>query len=172
MRPLSRLVMFALATASTTVLAASETGLPTTKLKDSQAPWHVSCKTSLGLGKKDRRSVCRGSVKLTREDISVSCDTAELFHDEKWGVKRAVCAENVVLKSEQGKATAEKAEFDNITRWLVLTGNPVLHRGASEMRGKVIRFNLDTEEFEVKQLTGKIDRSEEPSSQPTKKGTP
>ena len=135
------------------------------KIKDSQSPWHVTCKTSLGLGKKDRRSVCRGNVKLWRDDLSVTCDTAELFHDDKWAVKRAVCVENVVLKSAEGKATAEKAEFDNITRWLVLTGNPVLYQGASEMRGKLIRFNLDSEEFEVQQLRGKSS----PASQPTDK---
>lgn len=140
--------------------AASAPSMPLVdKVKENNSPWHVSCKNSLGMGKKERRSVCRGSVRLTRDDISVTCDTAELYHDDKWGVKRAVCVENVVLKAEQGRATAEKVEFDNITRWLVLTGNPVLYQGASEVRGKVIRYNLDTEAFEVQQMRGRMDRS-------------
>lgn len=159
--------LFAQGKAAEEKTAASAPTLPLVdKVKENQSPWHVSCKHSLGMGKKERRSVCRGSVRLYRDDISVTCDTAELYHDEKWGVKRAVCVENVVLKAEQGRATAEKAEFDNVTRWLVLTGNPVLYQGASEVRGKVIRYNLDTEEFEVQQMRGRMDRSAGPEASP------
>lgn len=129
------------------------------KLKESDSPWHFQCDGIKGLGKKEHKSICRGHVMITRDDLSISCDTLETQHDDKWGAKKMLCLENVVLKSKDGRTTSEKAEFDNQSRELTLTGNPVLFQGGSVIRGETIKYSLDTEEFEVKKIRGVVDQS-------------
>ncbi len=134
----------------------------TNKLKESQAPWKFNCSgDTKGFGKKDRRSVCRGSVVITHDDLTIKCDTIETQHDEKWGVKKITCLENVIIKSEQGHATAEKAEFFNDSQELVLTGNPVLYQEGNVVRGEVIKYNVTDETFAVSKIRATIDRSKE-----------
>jgi lipopolysaccharide transport protein LptA len=136
------------------------------KLKESDSPWKFHCDEIKGLGKKDHRSFCRGHVAITRDDLTITCDTLETLHDDKWGAKKMTCLENVVLKSKDGRTTSEKAEFDNESRDLVLTGNPVLYQGGSVIRGEVIKYNLNDEQFDVKKFRGVVDQS---SSMPTAK---
>ena len=151
------------------------------KIKESDSPWKFHCDGIKGLGKKDHRSICRGHVVVTRDDLSITCDTLETQHDDKWGAKKMLCLENVVIKDKENRATAEKAEFDNQSRQLTLTGSPVLYQGGSIIRGDVIKYGLDSQEFEVKKIRAviehassmpsgsKVTSANPPASRPSKK---
>ncbi len=54
----------------------------------------------------------------------------------------------IIQKDEKGeilfRSTSEKMVYDGKKRVIVLTGNPVVHQDKNEVRGKIIRFFIDT----------------------------
>ena len=54
----------------------------------------------------------------------------------------------IIQKNEKGeilfRSTSEKMVYDGKKRVIVLTGNPIVHQGKNELRGKIIHFFIDT----------------------------
>ncbi len=65
-------------------------------------------------------------------------------------INSLTATKNVVIiqRDEKGellfKSTSEKMVYDGKKRVIVLTGNPVVQQGKNELRGKIIRFFIDT----------------------------
>jgi len=178
------MVLFLLTSAAQPAPPPATEGALNQKLKASDSPWNFSCNADYKyLGKKEHRSVCRGKVTISRDDLKIKCDMIETENDDKMQVKKVRCLENVVITTQDGRATAEKAEFDNETQDVILTGNPVLFQGGNVIHGELVRYNLKDESFVVSKIRATMKnetvkgqsasmpagKSSAPASRPTQK---
>jgi lipopolysaccharide transport protein LptA len=104
-----------------------------------------------------RRAIWKGNVVAHRGEVTLRCDrmTAHLAADDR--VKRTVCEGHAEAVKGERLAHGEKAEFDNQTGVLTLTGDPWMREGKSEIRGEAIVFYVDEDRVVVKNSKVKID---------------
>lgn len=141
------------------------------RIKSSKTPWQVKCDESKGYGK-EKRTTCVGHVEAWRDDLRITCEAFEMFHDDKWGVKKMTCSKNVVLKSKDGYTHSEKAEYDPNIEQLILTGAPQLFQGPNQIRGDVIVYEMREERFVVKKIRAVIEDTQRAAALPQSIATP
>jgi lipopolysaccharide transport protein LptA len=99
---------------------------------------------------------CEGSVKLWREDVSLTCHKLTAFFTRRGDLEKATCIGAVHVVSGGGTADAEHAHFDGTTQEVALTGKPRAHQGGSVLEGRLITLNVQTGELSVEQAVGRV----------------
>src|ERR1051325_8038546 len=84
----------------------------------------------------------KGRVVTIQGDMTMRSDTLTAFYDENMKQMKQIVAEGKVNATQGTRvATGEKAVFDDPTKTVTLTGNPVMRQGNNQVTGtKVIYF--------------------------------
>jgi len=141
------------------------------RVKSSTSPWTFHCDGNAIMYNKEKRSVCKGHVKISRDDLLVTCDSILFFYEDEGRLKKAFCVDHVQMKNKDGSAVSEKAEWDAISQQLILTGHPILYQNKNEIRGNVIVYDMQNDQYEVQKIRARLESAEgknkNASSQPT-----
>ncbi len=137
---------------------------------DSEEPIHVVA-NELEILRGEGKAVYSGDVVAKRGVSTLYSDTLTIFFDtEKNEVKRIVAEGNVKILSEGRTATAGRAEFDNLTRTVVLLEHPTIFQGKDIIKGSKITIFIDEERSIVESEPGqKVDTTIFPKKE-TEKG--
>jgi len=108
-----------------------------------------------------------GTVVVTQGDMKLESKTLTVALDDQADsrLKEVVASGEVHLSKGTRWATAGRAVFDQTTRTVVLTDNPVLHDDLNQVSGETVTVYLDEERSEVKGRVKTI-------LHPPKNGTP
>ncbi|HYA30384.1 MAG TPA: lipopolysaccharide transport periplasmic protein LptA [Acidobacteriota bacterium] len=84
----------------------------------------------------------KGRVVTVQNDMTMRSDTLTAFYDPETKQMKQIVAEGKVNATQRDRvATGEKAVFDDKSKTVTLTGNPVLRQGNNQVSGvKVIYF--------------------------------
>ncbi|MDG2306571.1 MAG: lipopolysaccharide transport periplasmic protein LptA [Candidatus Binatia bacterium] len=94
------------------------------------------------------RLVYRGAVHVVQGDLELTSDNLILTFDradelEKAQMRRVVAQGNVVITQGERQASGRRAVFDQMSRQIVLLGDPVLRDGPNEVQGDRLTVYLD-----------------------------
>lgn len=103
---------------------------------------------------RSRTALATGSVEATNDDFKVNCEQARIHYVQSDGrriidrldLERSVHA---VRQSDGATATGQQATWKRDDGRLVLTGAPVVHRGADVVEGTRIDFGTEDETYFV-----------------------
>jgi lipopolysaccharide export system protein LptA len=84
----------------------------------------------------------KGRVVTVQNDMTMRSDTLTAFYDPETKQMKQIVAEGKVNATQRDRvATGEKAVFDDKSKTVTLTGNPVMRQGNNQVSGvKVIYF--------------------------------
>jgi lipopolysaccharide export system protein LptA len=84
----------------------------------------------------------KGRVVTVQADMTMRSETLVAYYDQEMKQMKQIVAEGKVNATQGGRvATGEKAVFDDKTKTVTLTGNPVMRQGNNQVTGtKVIYF--------------------------------
>jgi lipopolysaccharide transport protein LptA len=124
--------------------------------------------------KPDGVALCTGHVRMWREDVEVSCDTATATFDDKEQLKTLVCTGRVKIVTPDKVAHSGKAIYDEEKQMLTLTDKARLRQRGIHLEGERLLVNLATNEVEVEgDVKGLFDaRENEGDSKSTKSKKP
>ena len=101
---------------------------------------------------KNRRTVFRGGVEVIQGEVHLQTDVLTVDYSQV-GEKQELQAVNadghVTITQGSKKATGTHAVFDQASRTVVLTGNPVLEEGSNQVNGDKIVVYPDESRMEV-----------------------
>jgi lipopolysaccharide export system protein LptA len=137
----------------TLVLAAPDAGVILSR------PVAVSA-DKLEVFKKESRALYSGHAKAVRDTMTMTCDTLEVFFDDKGDVQRILAKGNVyavdqskpsgaTTSGESREAWGDEAEFMNDTGVLTLKGHPRGKQGPREVEGEVVTFTTGIDRLVV-----------------------
>ena len=93
---------------------------------------------------KEKRGVFRGNVVARQGDVTIRASRVEAFYSKSLSAIVKAVAEGGVTVTSGGKVgRAEKAEFNNEQRTIVLTGEPRLLEEGTVLEGREIVFHVD-----------------------------
>lgn len=86
----------------------------------------------------------KGRVVTTQADMTMRSETLTAYYDPEMKQMKEIVAEGHV-QARQGDrlATGEKAVFNDKTKTVTLTGNPVMRQGNSQVSGTRITYYID-----------------------------
>jgi lipopolysaccharide transport protein LptA len=119
---------------------------------------------------REHKFIFRERVHAVRSDVDLRCDQmTALYTGDQRNITHAICLGHVVAVSGQRWGTGERADFDNLSGILVVTGSPVAHQGRSVLHGSRITFYVGTDQMDVEQASAVVDSASKPP--PRKKGS-
>ncbi len=127
----------------------------TTNDKLADLPIEFRC-DNMTIKSEPNRNVCSGRVVLRRGTMLVCCNNFEGVADARWQWQRFVCTGDVRAFRDLETVWADKAEFFVADNDLVLTGHPVLHRGASLLEGERVTMNIQENYARVLKPRGRM----------------
>jgi lipopolysaccharide export system protein LptA len=101
----------------------------------------------LELRQDERTALYTGHVVAVRKDATLRCDTLTGWFDEANQPLRFECVGRVEAVQQDTKVEGERAEFDNATGVVVVTGNPRATRGGVRVTGRRFRFDTVRDEL-------------------------
>lgn len=105
---------------------------------------------------KQQVALFTGNVVVKQGNITIRSRRLAARYDKKGRLSHLKCSGNVRLRKGGRRAVGAHLTFDNRKRILVLTGNPKVFSGKSVIRGKRIRFFLDSDRLLVDQPRGRL----------------
>lgn len=107
----------------------------------------------------ENKIIFEGNVLITREDMTINADRAEVLLSESKGqsssvlegsndgrgVRRITTSGNVRIVRGTQRAKAEKGVYERGKEVFILTGNPEVWDNDFHVKGKVITFYIDEE---------------------------
>ncbi len=133
--------------------AAPKRGLPTA-IRNSRDPIDIKS-DRLEAYNKERKVIFLGNVVARQRDTLIFADRlTALYEKDGKDVERILAEGNVRITQDEKVATSREAVFENITRRIVLTGDPHLWQGKDELHGEVITVLLDEDRVIVQQARG------------------
>ena len=118
---------------------------------------------------KKQETLWRGHVKVKRGTTNITCDRMLSHYTEDQEVTRVECHGNVQVLDQDKWAKGDRADFDNVTGILVVTGNPEAKQGGNHVRGTKVVFSVDNDTIEVDNATAILKKAPEGSSSDSKK---
>lgn len=125
------------------------------------------------LNNKEQRAVFKGRVVITRDDVIIRADRAEIFFKSEPGdsdgenygsfmnpgqmegenenISKILITGNVIFLQGEKKATSEKALYDRLEDTVVLTGHPVIEESGYEVTGSKVTIFLKENRSEVEE---------------------
>jgi lipopolysaccharide transport protein LptA len=101
---------------------------------------------------KENRVVFEGNVVVNQRDTYIYAQriSAELAPQELGGgIRKVVALKDVRITQKDRVATCDRAEFDNISRVIELSGNPKIWSGKDRIDGERVVIQLDQEKMTV-----------------------
>ena len=127
------------ASASASAAAPAATAIPKEALKPIDIDADV-----FEVSGKEKRGVFRGNVVARQGDVTIRAERVEAtYSKEVKGITKAVADGGVTVTSGTKVGKSNRAEFDNETRTIILTGEPRLWEEGSVVEGKTITFHVD-----------------------------
>jgi lipopolysaccharide export system protein LptA len=120
--------------------------------EDAQRPVAITADRLEIRGKKNQ-AVWVGRVKAVRGETRLSCDRLVAHYNAQKEVNRLECMGHVEVTEGDRWAKGERADFDNITGLLIVTGSPEARQGKNHMKGTQVVFNIGKDTLEVKDAT-------------------
>ena len=97
-----------------------------------------------------------GSVEAHQADLSLRCQRLTATYDTAGELRTLVVEGGLSLTAEGLTARAERADFDQRTGEMTLTGQPELIRGADRLSGERIRFWPETGRIVIEKARGSV----------------
>jgi len=110
---------------------------------------------------KKQETLWRGHVKVKRGTTNITCDRMLSHYTEDQEVTRVECHGNVQVVDQDKWAKGDRADFDNVTGILVVTGNPEAKQGGNHVRGTKVVFSVDQDTIEVDNATAVLKKAPE-----------
>lgn len=96
----------------------------------------------------DQQALLTGSVRITQGTLTLNADQVKMFYRRAPGkqpeIQRMDASGNVRLTSPSERASGRYGIYDVTQRVITLTGNVVLTRGESVLRGQHLSIDLDS----------------------------
>ncbi|GHU88516.1 hypothetical protein AGMMS49941_12720 [Deferribacterales bacterium] len=99
----------------------------------------------------ENRSRLVGNVIVINDNYTVTADTLDVMMNKNGGVRKLDGRGNVNLKTIDMLAMAARAEIDQASKYIVLTGDVMVWQGDSFMEGSRAVFQYETHEFKMGQ---------------------
>src|SRR5215467_15970803 len=116
---------------------------------------------------KKQETLWRGHVKVKRGTTNITCDRMLSHYTEDQEVTRVECHGNVQVFDQDKWAKGDRADFDNVTGILVVTGNPEAKQALNHVRGTKVTFSVDEDTIEVDNATALLKQVPEGSGTPS-----
>jgi lipopolysaccharide export system protein LptA len=98
----------------------------------------------------------KGRVVAVQADMTMRSDTLVAYYDPEMKQMKQIIASGKVNATQGNRvATAEKAVFDDKTKTVTLTGNPVMRQGNSQVSGSRVIYYMDQDRA-IAESDGKI----------------
>jgi lipopolysaccharide export system protein LptA len=98
----------------------------------------------------------KGRVVTSQNDMTMRSETLVAYYDPEMKQMKQIIAEGKVNAIQGNRvATGEKAVFDDKTKTVTLTGNPVLRQGNSQVSGTRVIYYMDQDRA-VAESDGKV----------------
>ncbi|MBM4378543.1 MAG: hypothetical protein FJ086_04475 [Deltaproteobacteria bacterium] len=107
----------------------------------------------LELRQGDRTALYTGHVVAVRKDATLRCDTLTGWFDASNQPLRFDCVGHVQAVQRDTTVEGERAEFDNATGVVVVTGSPRATRGGVRVSGRRFRFDTVRDELSGEEPT-------------------
>jgi lipopolysaccharide export system protein LptA len=98
---------------------------------------------------KTQKAVWTGNVRATRGETKLRCDRLVAHYNRAREVTRIECTGLVEVIDKDKWAKGERAQFDNATGVLELTGSPEARQGANHLRGTKVVFTAGADVLRV-----------------------
>jgi lipopolysaccharide transport protein LptA len=108
------------------------------------------------VSQKDGRVVFTKGVTVTRGKYHLVCQLLEASY-KAGRLVQMIASQGVTISGADFRATASKAEFNEATAQVILTGRPQLTRGKSTLEGSRVIIWLDTDRIVIEKATGVLD---------------
>ena len=104
---------------------------------------------------KERKVIFMGNVQARQRDVLIFSDRLTTFYDKAGkDVERIVAEGNVKITQADKVGTSREAVYENLTRKLIMMGDPHLWQGKDELRGEIITVFLDEDRVMVDKARG------------------
>jgi lipopolysaccharide export system protein LptA len=98
----------------------------------------------------------KGRVVTIQADMTMRSETLVAYYDPEMKQMKQIIAEGKVNATQGNRvATGEKAVFDDKTKTVTLTGNPVMRQGNSQVSGNRVIYYMDQDRA-VAESDGKV----------------
>jgi lipopolysaccharide export system protein LptA len=98
----------------------------------------------------------KGRVVTVQADMTMRSETLVAYYDPEMKQMKQIIAEGKVNATQGNRvATGEKAVFDDKTKTVTLTGNPVMRQGNSQVSGTRVIYYMDQDRA-VAESDGKV----------------
>jgi len=105
----------------------------------------------------EHRAVFTGKVRVTRGEDRLDCLRLTVHYDAKGAVESFVADGKVRMTRGNRRLRADRAELDNRTNIVTLTGDPVMEEGRNVIRGEVMRYDVAADEIEVQHAKARVE---------------
>ena len=133
--------------------AEAESTLPTEAFSQPQNPEKKSLKAALTCGrmvlKKGGRALCYAPVRMWREDVEITCESAQAIFGDNGALQQLVCQGQVRIVTSDHLGFAKKAVYDEETQKITLEDEAKLKQKGMQLKGKKVVMDLVSEEVSV-----------------------
>jgi lipopolysaccharide export system protein LptA len=139
--------------------AASQSGRPapdggTQAISSAEVKHPIDIKSEqLQIQEKTRIAIWSGHVKAKRDTTDLTCDRLVAHYTKDQEVTRIECIGNVQVWDGNKWARGERADFDNRTGILEVTGSPEAKEGNNHVRGTKVIFYKEKDTIHVENAT-------------------
>lgn len=112
-------------------------------------------------------SVVQGTTILKARQIKVYYLRGDEAKQSKSGIKRIEASGKVAVKSQENRATADRATVNMVTEIVTMSGNVIMSQGNNVAKGCEVVVNLKTNVSEIKQCGGRVKLLLDPKSRDT-----
>ena len=103
----------------------------------------------LAIAGKRSEAIWSGHVKARRGTTLLRCDRLIAHYTRAQEITRIECVGGVEVEDGDRWAKGERADFDNVTGVLEVTGSPEARQGPNHMRGTKVTFLVEKDVIEV-----------------------
>ncbi|MBI3181690.1 MAG: hypothetical protein HYZ28_06070 [Myxococcales bacterium] len=100
---------------------------------------------------KERKAVYTGNARATRDSTTINCERLTVSYSGAQEVEQVLAEGGVEVVDGDLWAKGERADFDNRTGLLVMTGEPRAKVGRAQVAGSKVRFTAGSEVLEVEE---------------------
>ena len=101
---------------------------------------------------RENKIIFQGNVIIQQDETYIRADRISAFlagDDSGSGIQKVVALRNVRITEKDHVATCDRAEFDNVSRVIELSGNPKIWQGKDRIDGDKVILNLGEERVTI-----------------------
>ena len=101
---------------------------------------------------RENKIIFQGNVIIQQDETYIRADRISAFlakDDSGGGIQKVVALRNVRITEKDHVATCDRAEFDNVSRVIELSGNPKIWQGKDRIDGDKVILNLGEERVTI-----------------------